>query len=140
MKKFLILLLTLSLAFCSCAKEEKEEKREEINYQEKIAECVTVDSIDGERVSVSLPDFDSFFNDCINEVKDKAKSDDDFNRRLLRALYREARKSNDLITKEYDIDSALLESEEKIREYVIEKEIEAYCMKVVLLEAPDIKE
>ena len=144
MKKILILLLIFSLAFCSCAKEKEEEQKEEVNYREKMAESVVVDSIDGEIVSVSLPDFESFFNDCINEVKEKAKNDEDFNRRLLRALYRSAKQSEALVTKEYKIDLSLFTSDEEIenyiKEYAIEKEIEAYCMKVVLLEAPDIKE
>ena len=122
-----------------------------------MAESVSVDStqiIDGEegalKVSavVTLPDFDSFFNQCINETKERAKNDEDFNKKLLRALYQKTRRSETSVTKEYEIDLTKAETEEwsdadveeYIKKYAVEKEIEAYCMRVVLLEAPDIEE
>ncbi|MBQ7897026.1 MAG: hypothetical protein IJ323_01240 [Clostridia bacterium] len=162
MKRILIMLLAafLVLSFVGCSEKEEEEKKESVDYEEKMAESVSVDSTqiitDGEegasKVSavVTLPDFDSFFNECINETKERAKSDEDFNKKLLRALYQKTRRSESSVTKEYEIDLTKAgaeteewseaDIEEYIKKYAIEKEIEAYCMKVVLLEAPDIEE
>ena len=159
MKRILIMLLAASLvfSFVACSEKEEEEKKESVNYEEKMAESVSVDStqiIDGEegalKVSavVTLPDFDSFFNECINETKERAKNDEDFNKKLLRALYQKTRRSETSVTKEYEIDLTKAETEEwsdadieeYIKKYAVEKEIEAYCMRVVLLEAPDIEE
>lgn len=162
MKKSLIMLLTafLVFSFIGCSEKEEEEKKESVDYEQKIAEQVSVGSVqtltDGEEDSlkalavVTLPDFDLFFNECINDAKDRAKNDEDFNKKLLRGLYQKARKSEDFVTKEYEIDLRKAnfekeewtqkEIEEYIKEYAVEKEIEAYCMKVVLLEAPDIEE
>ena len=59
MKRILIMLLAASLvfSFVACSEKEEEEKKESVNYEEKMAESVSVDStqiIDGEEGALRL--------------------------------------------------------------------------------------